>query len=117
MFVFRLLLIIMFISVCTYTAFVVSEHGFGLLPIFFGDIATVNWPGQFNLDFSGFLILSGVWLAWRHHFSTIGIMLGFLGAVGGIPVLSAYLFFASFSVNGNVGPLLLGKVRAASMHP
>ena len=64
---FRLLLGTIFIVIAAYTAIVVSNHGLGLLPVFFGDIAKVAWPGQFNLDFMCFLALSALWLAWRHH--------------------------------------------------
>jgi len=69
---FRILLVVLFAGVCGYTVVVVSDHGLGLFPVFFGDIAKLGWPGQFNLDFLGFLVLSGFWLAWRHHFSPGG---------------------------------------------
>lgn len=38
---FRLLLGTIFIVIAAYTAIVVSNHGLGLLPVFFGDIAKV----------------------------------------------------------------------------
>ena len=109
---FRVLLLGLFVGIVSYTAVVVAHHGMGLIPVFFGDIAKVEWPGQFNLDFPGFLVLSGLWLAWRHHFSAGGCALGVLGLVGGAPVLTAYLFFTSLRVRGDVGQLLLGPVRA-----
>jgi hypothetical protein len=109
---FRVLLFTLFTVVVGYTVFVVAEHGFGLFPIFFGDIAKMGWPGQFNVDFSSFLVLSGFWLAWRNQFSPAGLALGILGFFGGAPVLTAYLFFASFSAKGDVAELLLGKARA-----
>ena len=114
---FRVLLAGIFTIVVVYTAFVVADHGLGLLPIFFGDIARMEWPGQFNLDFLGFLVLSGFWLAWRHHFSPAGLALGVLGLFGGVPVLTAYLFVASFAVRGDVAALLLGPARAAARLP
>ena len=111
---FRVLLVVILLTVVAYTVVVVANHGMGLLPIFFGDIARMGWPGQFNLDFTGFLILSGLWLAWRHHFSPAGILLGVLGFFGGVPVLSTYLLIASFQAKGDVKVMLLGKVRAAA---
>jgi len=108
---FRVLLIVLFTAVCGYTLFVVAEHGFGLFEVFFRDIALMGWPGQFNVDFMGFLTLSGLWLAWRHHFSPAGLALGVLGFFGGIPVLTTYLFIASFHANGDIRELLLGKAR------
>ena len=46
-------------------------------------MATMGWPGQFNLDFMCMLTLSGLWVAWRHHFSGAGIALGLLAFFGG----------------------------------
>lgn len=111
---FRIILIALFATICGYTAIVIANHGFGLFAVFFGDIAAMGWPGQFNVDFTGFLTLSALWLAWRHHFSPVGIALGVLGFFGGAPVLTAYLFFASLDANGDTKELLLGKVRANS---
>lgn len=113
---FRVLLLVIFVTIAVYTAVVVSNHGMGLLPIFFGDIAELEWPGQFNLDFLGFLTLSAFWLAWRHQFSPLGLGLGVLGFFGGAPVLTAYLFVASFACNGDPAALLLGPARAHRGH-
>ena len=109
---FRILLMGIFITISGYTAMVVSNHGMGLLQVFFGDMAKMGWPGQFNLDFMCLLMLSALWLAWRQHFSPIGIFLGFAGFFGGAFFLSAYLLIESFRVEGDVKALLLGKVRA-----
>ena len=111
---FRTLLVVIFICLFGYTAIVATNHGFGLLPIFFGDIAAMGWPGQFNVDFASFLTLSALWLAWRHHFSPAGIALGILGFFGGGLFLSVYLFLASFHAKGDIKELLLGRVRANS---
>lgn len=108
---FRVLLVFIFCGVVGYTAAVIADHGLGLLPIFFGDIAKLGWPGQFNLDFTGFLVLSGLWLAWRHHFSPSGLALGALGFFGGVPVLTAYLLVASRRADGDWAVLLLGEAR------
>ena len=114
MMAFRVLLAAILATVVAYTAVVISNHGMNLLPVFFGDIAKMEWPGQFNLDFLGFLVLSAFWLSWRHHFSTGGLLLGLLGLFGGVPVLCAYLLGASVRANGDVKVLLLGRKRAES---
>ena len=54
---FRLLLIAIIATISIYTVNVIANHGWGLLPIFYGDIAKMGWPGQFNMDFHAFLIL------------------------------------------------------------
>ncbi|MEQ8859969.1 MAG: hypothetical protein RIC56_15100 [Pseudomonadales bacterium] len=114
MLAFRVLLVAIFVVVSAYTAVVVANHGLGLLPVFFGDMAQMGWPGQFNLDFMGFLLLSGLWLAWRHQFSPVGLVLGVLGFFLGAPFLCLYLFFASFAVDGDVRVLFLGPARASA---
>jgi hypothetical protein len=111
---FRALLVFMTAAVLAYTGLVVSHHGWNLLPVFFGDMAAMNWPGQFNLDFSCLLMLSGLWLAWRHQFSRAGIVLGLLGAVGGTLVLAPYLLVAGHRAGWDVEVLLLGRARAAT---
>jgi hypothetical protein len=110
---FRVFLLMIFITIFGYTTVVVSNHGMGLLPVFFGDMAKMGWPGQFNLDFMCFLALSALWLSWRHHFSLIGIILGLAGFFGGSLFLSAYLLIESIRVKGDVKALLLGKAMAS----
>ena len=110
---FRALLALIFVTIVVYTVPVIANHGMGLIAIYFGDIAKMEWPGQFNLDFMGFLLLSGFWLAWRHEFSPAGLALGVLGLFGGAPVLTAYLFLTSLRTGGDVAALLLGEARAA----
>ncbi|MCR9279208.1 MAG: hypothetical protein NXH85_14685 [Pseudomonadaceae bacterium] len=109
---FRTLLVVIFATIAIYTVFVVAEHGMGLLPVFFGDILKMGWPGQFNLDFLGFLMLSGFWLAWRNHFTPAGLALGVGGFFLGAPFLTAYLLFVSFRCGGDVREMLLGAQRA-----
>ncbi len=109
---FRFFLVMMTIGIFWITGMVGVKHGWNLLPIFFGDIASLTWPGQFNFDFLCFLLLSGLWLAWRHHFSSGGILLGLAGVFGGILLLAPYLLLASYRANGDIKELLLGRVRA-----
>lgn len=109
---FRILLAVFIVAILTFTSVVISNHGWNLLPIFFGDIAAMTWPGQFNFDFLCFLILSGLWLAWRHHFSFGGLVLGVFGLFGGIMFLAPYLLVASFRSDGDMKILFLGKDRA-----
>jgi hypothetical protein len=109
---FRLLLALIFTSVVVYTVPVLLNHGPGLLAVFFGDIARMGWPGQFNLDFLGFLILSAVWVAWRNQFSTGGLGLAVLALFFGAPFLTLYLLIISFRTQGDVRAMLLGVDRA-----
>jgi hypothetical protein len=109
---FRIFLAVLFISLITYTAVTISNHGANLIPVFFGDILAMTWPGQFNFDFSGFLLLSGLWVSWRNNFSPAGLLLGIIAVFGGILFLSAYLLYLTYKTNGSIEKLMLGDKRA-----
>lgn len=109
---FRIFLAAAIVIVLGYTAVTVANHGLNLFPIFFGDIAEMGWPGQFNLDFYCFLLLSGLWTAWRNHFSKGGITLGIAMTLLGFPLLATYLLILSNKTNGDIKVILLGEVRA-----
>jgi len=107
----RLVLATILLVIVGYTIPVVVNHGLGLFPIFFGDIAEMGWPGQFNLDFLGFLTLSALWIAWRNNFSSKGLFLGVLGFFLGAPFLAAYLLYVSRKSGDDYSLLFLGPVR------
>jgi len=104
----RLILSLMLLAVVAYTGVVVARHGLDFLPVFFGDIAAVRWAGQFNLDFLCMLLLSGLWVAWRHRFSAAGLALALVAVLGGSPFLCVYLLAESMRSRGDVRALLLG---------
>ncbi len=112
MIMFRVFLVLIFVALVGYTGVVVSNHGMGLLPVFFGDMAQLAWPGQFNLDFMFMLSLSALWVSYRHRFGAAGLLLGAGAFFGGALFLSVYLLVASFRANGDVAVLLLGEHRA-----
>lgn len=110
---FRLLLVVLLLAVVLYTIPVLANDGLlALFPTFFGDMAKMGWPGQFNLDFFGFLLLSGLWTAWRNDFSGTGILLAPVAVLGGIPFLTTYLLILSFRSGGDIKAMLLGDRRA-----
>ena len=111
---FRILLGIIFLVIFVYTVPVVLNDPTGLFPTFFGDMAQVAWPGQFNLDFLGFLVLSALWTMWRNEYSGTGIGLGVVAFFFGAPFLTAYLLFLSFKHDGDIKVMLLGPGRAAT---
>jgi hypothetical protein len=83
----------------------------GLLPIFFGDMAAMGWPGQFNLDFTGMLTLSALWVGWRHEFSPAGLLLAALAFFGGSLFLTTYLLIVTSRSGGDMKEVLVGKSR------
>lgn len=112
MIAFRTLLVALWTGLLAYTAMVVARHGMGLIPIFFGDIGRGTWPGQFNLDFLCFLVLSALWTAWRHGFSTVGLLLAPLALFGGAGFLLPYLLVLSMRARGDMMAVLLGVQRS-----
>lgn len=108
---FRLFLLLCLIVIIGYTSVTIANHGLNLFPDYFRDVAAMGWPGQFNVDFSTFLLLSGLWVAWRHQFSGAGIALGLVAVFGGMLFLSLYLLINSYRANGDVKVLLLGEAR------
>jgi hypothetical protein len=109
---FRALLIVLWATIVGYTAIVMANHGMRLLDVFFGDMGAMGWPGQFNLDFMSLLTLSALWVAWRHQFSSAGLVLGALALFGGGLFLTTYLFIVSGQAEGDMKQVLLGKPRA-----
>ncbi|MEM6555256.1 MAG: hypothetical protein AAF642_05235 [Pseudomonadota bacterium] len=109
----RLYALIFLIVLTVYTGIVMANHGANLVPIFFNDMAAMAWPGQFNLDFMGFLILSTLWIGWRHDYSLIGWLLTPLALFGGMMFLTVYLLIMSFRVDGDLKALLIGERGAA----
>jgi len=109
---FRAFLILVWVIIVGYTAIVISNHGLGLLGIFFGAMKTMAWPGQFNLDFTFMLMFSSIWVAWRHHFSVRGFLLGLLALFFGSMYLATYLFILSWQTQGDMKKILLGSTRA-----
>ena len=104
----RVLLALIFVAIAVYTGIVAANHGLNLLPVFFGDMMELAWPGQFNLDFMCMLVLSGLWVAWRHRFGILGAALGLMAVFGGALFLSVYLLIESYRCGGEIRSLLLG---------
>lgn len=104
----------MIINILVYTGITGMNHGWNLAPIFFSDIAAMTWPGQFNMDFMSFLILSGAWTMWRNQYSPVGLVLSVFAFFGGIMFLAPYLLILSFQTNGDMKEIMLGKQRAAA---
>lgn len=108
---FRAWLILIIATVGVYTSLVVREYGLNLFPQFFGDMAELGWPGQFNLDFMFLLSLSGLWVAWRNRFTGAGIALGVGAFLLGAPYLSAYLLYLLGRTKGDLRAVLVGNAR------
>lgn len=107
----RVLSIILFVLLAIYTVVVITNHGANLVPVYFADLFSLAWTGQFVLDFTSYLLLSALWVAWRHEFSPSGIALGVAAGVGGMLVFAIYLIIAIGNARGDMTVLLMGRER------
>ena len=107
----RFLLIFFAIYMNIYTGYVIYQDGIAAITVFFSDIAALDWRGQFNSDFSTYIALSALWIAWRGHFSTGSILLSFASVLG-MAFFAPYLLFLSVKAKGNISTLLIGEKRA-----
>lgn len=108
---FKIFLIFLFAVMAIYTGFVLLDHGPNFLAVFLTDLFTVDWRGQFNLDFATYLLLSAIWIAWRHRFSSIGLILAGCASIGGMLFFAPYLLFALGQAKGDLRTLLLGNQK------
>lgn len=113
----RILLLLLAVAILPYTFYTITQEGFTLFSVFFSDLQSFSWSGQFNLDFLTYLILSSLWVAWRHEFSGQGLLLALCASVLGMCFLAPYLLIISYRVKGNLIHLLLGSERAGSLRP
>lgn len=109
--VLRLFSVAAFLCLAVYTLKTGADHGWDLASVFLADLTAFNWSGQFNLDFLTYLWLSALWLAWRHHFSPVGIVLALIASVGGMLFLAIYLLVVSFRAKRDLHTVLLGERR------
>eukprot|EP00439_Symbiodinium_sp_Y106_P089957 s1_g2493.t1 len=109
---FRIFLGAYLIALVAYTVIVGMNHGWNLFSVFLNDMLAVNWPGQFNFDFMGFLCLSALWVSWRHEYTPAGLALAVVAFFGGIVFLATYLLYATGQAQGDMKVLLMGPGRA-----
>ena len=112
MILLRVLLAVMVIVVSAYTFFTLQIDGLALFEIAAGDLAAMGWRGQFVLDFVCYLLLSFIWIAWRHEFSLAGIVFGLLASQLGIIFFASYVIVVSLQCQGDMKQILLGERRA-----
>ena len=104
----RTLLVIMLGIVAGYTGMVIGRVGWNPLPSFQGDIVAMIWPGQFHLALACYLILSALWVAWRHRFSIGGVALGLCALAGGLFFFAPYLIAITYRERGDLHKVLVG---------
>jgi hypothetical protein len=104
----KTLLIAQTIGLLIYTFFAFQSEGADLFTVFTNNVFSLNWSGQFNLDFLCYLTLSGFWIMWRNNFTTKSILVGLAAMVLGIVMFAPYLLWQTNKENGNIKRVLIG---------
>lgn len=110
----NVLVIALFGALAIYTFFSISIEGANFLPGFVDDLMSLSWRGQINLDLITFTTLAGLWVAWRHEFSTGGIIMGLIVVGGAMLLFAPYLLYAIRQSKGDFTILLMGAQRTES---
>ena len=105
---FRMTLIVMIVLLAAMTLAAVADGGLDLITPYFKPIFQMTWQGQFNVDFALYLVLSGIWMAWRSGFSRGGIALGVLAPPLGMLFFAPYLIYLIGQTGGDARKLVLG---------
>lgn len=109
LFLFKCTLVGFIVLLLLYTVKATQAHGFTLIDALVENAQGFSWSGQFNLDFTCYLILSGIWIMWRGKFAVPAIVTGLAASVLGMMFFAPYLLYLLYAEQGDVKKLLLGK--------
>ncbi len=107
--ILRSLLIVQTLALVIYTYYAIQHEGWDLFNIFLNDIFSLNWSGQFNLDFTCYLLLSGIWIMWRNEFTGSSILIAIVAMIIGIMVFAPYVLYLLSVEKGNLNRVLSGN--------
>ncbi|MCB1608000.1 MAG: hypothetical protein KDI71_13605 [Xanthomonadales bacterium] len=112
--IFQAIAAILLLSLLGYTVLTVANEGLNFLPAAAESLAAMGWSGQFAADFSCYLVVSALWVLWRHRGSGAGWLFAVGALIGGFLYFGAYLLIASVQARGSISALLLGQQSASS---
>lgn len=105
----RILLISQTVALLIYTFFAFQNEGANLFQVFISNITSLTWNGQFNLDFSCYLALSGLWIMWRNKFNLRYVLFGLAAMILGIILFAPYVLYLLSTENGDIKKTLIGE--------
>lgn len=105
----KALLFFQTLALVIYTVYAVKNESWGLIQVFTENIYSLNWNGQFNLDFSSYLTLSGLWIMWRNQWSFSSIIIAIIAMIIGIMAFAPYLFYLLTVERGDLKKVLVGN--------
>jgi len=104
----RILITFILLGLTGYALILVLDGRFDFVTPFLSTIPALTWQGHINLDFLSYLVLAGVWIAWRSGFTPTGNMLGVLSVLSGMLFFALYLLYQISRSDNNPRKLLLG---------
>ena len=104
----KTVLLLQTIALLIYTFITIQNDGINVPGKAMEYVNTMAWIGQFSLDFSCYLLLSGLWVMWRNRFTKSSIVLGLLTMIFGIILFAPYLLYLLRQEKGNIEAVLVG---------
>jgi len=104
----KTLLVVQTLGLLIYTFWAFQNEGANLFGVFIQNLISLNWSGQFNLDFLSYLLLSGLWIMWRNQYTMTSILLGLLAMVLGIVWFAPYVLWLIHKEKGDLKRVLVG---------
>jgi len=105
----KALLFFQTMALLVYTVYTFKNEGWSLFQVITESFSSFNWQGQFNLDFSSYLTLSGLWIIWRNQFSLSSIIFAIIAMMIGIMIFAPYLLFLLTIEKGDLKKVLVGN--------
>lgn len=103
------MLVLQTLIVLAYTGYVIAREGLIFLEVAQTNLLSLTWNGQFTLDFSCYLVLSGIWIMWRSQYNSSAILIGIMAMILGIIVFAPYCLFLLLKEKSNIRKVLLGN--------
>ncbi|WP_306113371.1 MULTISPECIES: hypothetical protein [unclassified Roseovarius] len=100
--------LVLFLAITAHTLYTGIVYGWNFVSVFLAVLFSLTWQGQFALDFLCYLMLSGLWVAWRGGFTGASIALGLLASVMGMLVFAVLILIFIRQSSGDMRKLLLG---------
>lgn len=102
------LLILQTVGLLIYTVIAIQNDGGNFFLRAQEFAFSMNWMGQFALDFQCYLVLSALWIAWRNRFSVSSIAFAVVAMILGILVFAPYVFYLLVKEKGDLVRVLIG---------
>ena len=105
----KIILVTQTVGLLIYTLITIQNDGLNFLQKAIEFATSLQWIGQFSVDFSCYLLLSGLWIMWRNEFSTSSIAIAVVCMILGIIVFAPYLLYLLSKEKGDLKKVLVGN--------